>query len=229
MFFRSLNGNANVIEPLLKDPTNLYSLFIILFSTFFNVFFAVTLGGQVASKEFSNNTIGCLIQNSGRYKGFMAKIALIVIVCFSFIMFLILLGILLGLTVSGKVDNFSFINLLKRFAIGFFSTFLMSLFSMTVSIILKSTSKSNIFCIILFLGQSFMPFTISKYLLYFNPYYYLSVFSGSVFCNLKELTWISFRTTNTMSAYENVGLLFLYAIICFTIQILIYRKREYVS
>ena len=128
----TLNGNANVIEPLLKDPTNLYSLFIILFSTFFNVFFAVTLGGQVASKEFSNNTIGCLIQNSGRYKGFMAKIALIVIVCFSFIMFLILLGILLGLTVSGKVDNFSFINLLKRFAIGFFSTFLMSLFSMTV-------------------------------------------------------------------------------------------------
>lgn len=232
----TLNTSANVIEPELKNPVNLYSFFIIMFAAFFNVIFAVILGGQVAGKDFQTGTIQLFVQNAGRYKGFLAKIALIAIVCVCFIAIVVILGVILGLSVSNLsaseitkiTDEIFTMDLLKRFAIGFLSTFLISLFSMTVAILLKNTSKSNLICCLLFLVQNFLPFNICKYLFYLNPYYYLSIFSDSVFGNLKNLQNISFGTNNTMTEYVNIGLLVVYASVCLVVQVVVYRKREYI-
>lgn len=50
----TLNTSANVIEPALKNPVNLYSLFIAMFSAFLNIVFAVAIGSHLATKEYTH-------------------------------------------------------------------------------------------------------------------------------------------------------------------------------
>ena len=223
----TLNDGANVIEPLLKNPVNLYSFFLIMFAVFFNIFFSVLLGSNVVGKDFSDNTIQCVIQSSGRYKSFAAKIAVIFLVSFVFLCVVVIMGILLGFVHSTDLSQFSVTELLERFAISFLSTVLLSFFSMTIAVILKSASKSNIFCILLILSQNFLPYDISRFLAYLNPYYYLSVFSDSAFSNLKGLSFVKFGSANSMSAVENIGMLIVFAAVCMLVQFIIYKKREY--
>ena len=223
----TLNTDGNVIEPLLKNPENAYSFFVILFAAILNVIFAVVLGGQIISKEYTNNAINCLIQSSGRYRSFFAKISILFFVSCSFVLILIIMGIFLPRIIFGMSDGISLISLFQRFLIGAISTFLISLFSMTISVIFKSATKSNVICIgILFVTQ-FMPYELSKYLNFVNPYYYLSTFSDSVFSNLKGLSFIKFGTLNTMSEMQNICLLLVYGAVCLTVQFIIYKKREY--
>lgn len=224
----TLNSDGNVIEPLLQNAENTYSFFVILFAAILNVIFAVVLGGQIFSKEYTSNTINCLIQNSGRYKSFFAKILILFLVSCFFVLILIIMGILLPCILFGMSDGISLISLLERFLIGVISTFLISLFSMTISVILKNAAKSNIICIGLLFVTQFMPYELSKYLNFINPYYYLSTFSDSAFSNLKGLSFIKFGTLNAMSEIQNICLLLLYGTVCLTIQLIIYKKREYV-
>lgn len=227
MFYQyTLNNEAGVIEPLLKESVNLYSFFIIIFTAFFNIFFSVTLGSHVASCDFSYNTMQKTVQNSGRYKPFFAKIIFLLFIASAFIIIISILGILLGLF-HGKIETFNIGDYLLRCIIGIVSTFLLSLLAMLISTILKSTSRGNIFCILLLMAQNFLPFKISRYLGLLNPYYYVSSFSDKVFSNLKGLEFINFTSRNNMSALQNIISLIFYFMICLSALVFILKKREY--
>ncbi|MDD2370936.1 MAG: ABC transporter permease [Firmicutes bacterium] len=224
----TLNEGANVIEPLLKNSINLYSFFIIMYSAFLNIIFAVTLGSHIAANDYSYNTIQTNIQLSGRYRLFISKLLVMLILVVLFVFFIALIGILLGLIHEPIVSMFSLSDFLKRLAFGITSTYLMGLFAMTVATIFKSTSRSNIICIILFLGQSLLPYgSHMKYLHYLNPYFYVSYFAEGLFSNLKGLSNITVSTINTLNFSQNIMLIVGYCLVCFAIQFLIFNRREY--
>ena len=224
----TFNEDANVMEILLKDSINLYSFFIIMFTAFFNIIFAVAIGSHIGSKEFSYNTMQNSIQSSGRYNLLIAKIITWLILTVIFVLSIASLGILLGLIHEPIIRMFSMFDFISRLSFGISSTFLLGLFAMTVSTILRSTSKSNVLCLILFLGQNLLPFSRStKFLYYINPYYYISYYADFMFSNLKGLSHQSFSTINTLTSSQNVLCIFGYFAICLVVQFLIFRKREY--
>lgn len=223
----TLNTEANVIEPLLKNPENMYSFLVLLFTTILNIIFSALLGGQVVSEEYRSNTISCMIQNTGRYKCYFAKIGILLIISCIFTIFLICIGIFLPYIVFGVFKGISIVGICRRFIICVTATFLISLFSMTLASIVKNVLASNLICIVSLLATQFLPYNLSKYLNYINPYFYLSRFVDSAFGNLKELSFIKIGTMNSMSMSKNATLLCVYCIICVVIQIGIYKKREY--
>jgi ABC-type transport system involved in multi-copper enzyme maturation permease subunit len=224
----TINKDANVIEPMLKNPVNLYSFFLLIFSLFFNIVFAVAIGSFLGGKEYSYNTIQISIQSSGRYKGTFAGFLTLFIITSIFIIVIVLLGTTLGLVHTRNLSNFNLRELINRFVVALVSTYLIGLLAMTVSKLLKSTSKANIICIILLLASNVLPYGLSKYLVYFQPYYYISKYANDSFSNLKGLKSITFYGENNISSIMNFMCILLYIGICVTIQIIIDKKREYV-
>lgn len=230
LFFQfTLNESSNVIEPLLKQSENLYSFFILFFSAIFNTVFAVLLGSRVVSLEYSGNTTGSMVQAAGRYKPFIAKGCILLISASLMTTILFLIGIILPIIFWNDVGSMALGGICLRMLFGIVSTFMISLFSMTMSVLLRNVSRGNTVSLLVLLSTQFLPYNVSKYFLYLNPYYYLSSFSDRVFNNLKGLSNISFGTQNTMSDLLNIGLLILYGGVCVLSQVLVYKKREYSS
>lgn len=223
----TLNTSANVIEPALKDPVNLYSLFIAMFSAFLNIVFAVAIGSHLAAKDYTYQTIQNLIQATGRYRSTAAQIAVLAALILGFLIYISLLGMVLG-SFFQPVNQFSFLNLIKRLAVGFITTFPIGLFAMTMSKLFKSTAKGNMLCIVLLLGQNFLPATdLTKYLNYLVPYYYVSEYSINCFSNLQNMNAITFRSVGIMTPLQGAVGIIIYIAVCLLIQFIIDKKREY--
>lgn len=225
VFFQyTINTKSNVIEEKLKNPTNLYSLFLFLFSSFFNIIFCIVMGVSVVSKEYVNNTIQSHIHFVGRFKGILAKtIALAITVCL-FTGYIIMVGIALGLYHSIHIDMNC---ILGRFLICFISTFLLSVFVMMIATLTKSVSKTSILCSIIFFGQMFLPSVIVKYISYLSAYHYVSPKAIKYFNNISGLDSVKLLSTSLSSNFEIAGSCIIYMLVCVIIQMIILRRREF--
>ena len=223
----TLNKSSNVIEPSLFNSVNLYSFFLLSFSAYFNIIWAVSIGSHVAGAEYSYNTIQNTIKSSGRYRPTISKAVILAILNFGFLAILIIFGLVLGIFHSSSFHGFLISHLLLQIAVAFLSTYLISLIAMTLSKIFRSTAKSNIICIILFLSQAFTTAGLHKYLNFLIPYYYVSGLVRTCFSNILGLKYVSFNIENNLKSFQNaMGILIIFTV-CLALQFIIDRKREY--
>lgn len=203
-----------------------YVLFIFGFGL--NCIYAVLVGTHVVGKEFSERTILFLVQNEGRYRSILAKIMTVFIVDAFFVLLLTFFGFGIGIVNQVDFGEFVLEKLFEQFSIVFVGTFLLSLFSMTVTIMIKNEANANIICVALCLGQTFLPKEISRLLCHLSPTEYLSSQMARIFGELQKIYNVKLTISNQWSTSENMLFLSLYTVICVVIQFMIAKKREYV-
>jgi len=91
-------------------------------------------------------------------------------VTFSFVMIIFLWGIILGIY---HEVSFDFHYMIIRIVLTVVSTYLLSLFVMTITFMTRNTVGGIIISVIVFMGQMYMPATVVKYVNYIIPYNYI--------------------------------------------------------
>lgn len=227
LFVDFTSRDSSVFEPSLLPLGQVASLFLGVMLATVNVIPAVLIGCSIGGRDYGSRTAGSVAHWGGRYRPLVAKVVVTVFVLGIVVMATALLGFVLGLVYDTSVARVDFTRLMAQTGIVFLATAMLGVLALTVAMLVRSVALGNVICLVVLLGQMFVPGAAGRALGFVNPLTLLGVFAGPAFSNMNTLVNVVLAFDSDITAGRSVIGLGVYLTCCLVVLGVVARFREY--
>ena len=221
----TVNEQAGVVEPMLRDPANMVSLFLLVYLALPGGIVAIVLGSYVGAKEFGFGTAGSLAVWAGRRGMMAAKVTVVGVACMASVVVVALFGWGLGSVHGVPWAATRPAVAIEQVALVAVAITVAGWMALAVGLACRSIAISNIVCFVAILGVEFLPYELAKTVGYVSPLACGFGMASRSFDNLHEISVIQMAAPigSVAMSWVNVGVL---GVIAITTIVLLTRWRE---